>query len=655
MCGIAGFIAVAPKSGTEEVARLVRMTDAIANRGPDDSGMWLSPDSKVALGQRRLSIIDLSPAGHQPMPSASGRYVTTYNGEIYNFGALRAWVEVEDPYIVWRGHSDTEVMLAVFDRLGVVEGLKKLNGMFAMAVWDRTERKLTLARDRMGEKPLYYGRMGSSVLFGSELKALQAHPDFDATVDREAVALFLRYSYIPAPRSIWAGVSKLPAAHFVEISESGEIGRPEAYWDFSHVAAAGAANPVEATPALTDEIETLLTDAVGLRMAADVPLGAFLSGGVDSSLVVSLMQAQSAKPVRTFTVGFHDRDFNEAEHAKAVANHLGCEHTELYVSAADALAVVPDLPSMWDEPFADSSQIPTFLVSRMTREAVTVSLSGDGGDELFGGYTRYVSAMSMWGRTERMPAFVRTALAAGLTNPTIVRSLSAAAGLLPSRHRPMALQERIPKIGQLMRESGPEGVYRRLVSQIPDPERFMAGPDTRGVLDQDAPEFADFRQTMMYMDTMTYLPEDIMTKVDRASMAVSLEGRAPFLDHRVVEAAWRLPMSVKIRDGVGKAILRDILYRHVPREMIERPKMGFAIPIAEWLTGPLRDWAEDLLDETRLKREGFLDAAAVRDLWDAHCSGRVQAHKPLWNILMFQAWWDAQQRSSVQTIELRRA
>lgn len=658
MCGIAGFLAIG--GATPASSRmLTAMTNAISNRGPDDSGAWIDTDHGVALGQRRLSIIDLSPAGHQPMASHSQRYVVTYNGEIYNYRELRADLENEQPGMSWRGHSDTEVMLAVFDRWGVIEGLQRLNGMFAIAVWDRAERTLTLARDRMGEKPLYYGRMGGTVLFGSELKALQAHPDFHATVDREAIALFLRYSYVPAPRSIWEGISKVLPAHYVQITADGDIGEPVAYWDFAAVAATGATSPQEDTPALVNETEALLKDAVLRRMEADVPLGAFLSGGIDSSLIVSLMQSQSDKPVRTFTIGFHDRDFNEAQHAKAVAKHLGCDHTELYVSAEDALAVVPDLPTMWDEPFADSSQIPTFLVSRMTREAVTVSLSGDGGDELFGGYTRYVSAMRLWGRAARLPAPARRALATGLMQPAVVRSLTAAAKLLPTRHRPMALGERIPKVGQLIGESSPEAVYRRLVSQVPDPERFVAD-GSNGALELDnVPRFADFRQTMMYTDTITYLPDDIMVKVDRASMAVSLEGRAPFLDHRVVEAAWRLPMSVKIRDGVGKAILRDILYRYVPRELVERPKMGFAIPIADWLTGPLRSWAENLLDETRLRREGFLDVDAVRSLWDDHCSGRINAHKPLWNILMFQAWWDAQQaaviRDTLPSRKLRQA
>lgn len=642
MCGIAGFLEVGG-STADAPDILTAMTTAITNRGPDDSGAWHSSADGVSLGQRRLSIIDLSPAGHQPMPSASGRYVVTYNGEIYNFEALRAEVEQLTPGVPWRGHSDTEVMLAAFDLWGVQKTLTRLNGMFALAVWDKARKELILARDRMGEKPLFYARMGHSILFGSELKALQAHPSFGSVVDREALALFLRYSYVPAPRSIWKGVLKIPPAHFVVVSAHGEISEPVSYWNFSEIAREGAENPEHDRPELTDDIEKLLTDAVGLRMVADVPLGAFLSGGVDSSLIVALMQAQSDRPVKTFTIGFNDRNFNEAEHAKAVARHLGCDHTELYVTPADALAVVPKLPIMWDEPFADTSQIPTYLVSRMTREAVTVSLSGDGGDELFGGYTRYVSATKMWERAGSIPAPVRKTLAAGFSNPILVKAMSAGSRVLPTKLRPMALEERLPKIGQLLRQNSLEAVYETLVSQTVEPGRFMRNGDP-GTLRLAAPDFADFRQTMMYVDTLTYLPDDIMAKVDRASMAVSLEGRAPFLDHRVVEAAWRLPMSAKIRNGQGKAILKDILYRHVPRSLTDRPKMGFAIPIADWLTGPLRDWAEALLDPVRLEQDGFFNAEEVRALWAAHCDGRLKAHKPLWNILMFQAWWEVQQQ-----------
>lgn len=647
MCGFAGFLA---PSGTaaQDLAVLCGMTAAIAHRGPDDSGAWFDADAGVALGHRRLSIIDLSPAGHQPMASPSGRYVTVYNGEIYNHADLRAELDAAGSSPAWRGHSDTEVMLAAFERWGVAGSLERLNGMFALAVWDREERTLILARDRLGEKPLYYGQMGDAFLFGSELKSLTAHPAFERVVDRDALALFLRYNYVPAPHSIWRGVNKLLAGHYVKIRDGGRtVAESVAYWDFRRVAAEGAADPLPDTPELVDDLEALLKDAVGRQMGADVPLGAFLSGGVDSSLIVALMQSQSERPVRTFTIGFHEAGYNEAVHAKAVAEHLGTDHTELYVTASDALATVPRLASIWDEPFSDSSQIPTYLISALTRQHVTVSLSGDAGDELFGGYNRYVSGMRLWNAAERMPMLLRRAVAASLNHPASLKAASASMGLLPSRHRQLGLADRLPKIGQLLAEASPEGVYRRLVSNVVDPERIVLGGHEPRAASIDAPDFADFRQKMMYIDTMTYLPDDILVKVDRASMAVSLETRAPFLDYRVVEYAWRLPMSAKIRDGKGKHILREALYRHVPQALIERPKMGFAVPIEQWLTGVLRPWAEDLLDEGRLRREGFFDPVRVRALWNEQLSGRHRWHSQLWSILMFQAWWAEHQPAKI--------
>jgi asparagine synthase (glutamine-hydrolysing) len=638
MCGIAGFVGK-PMANADQV--LARMTQALVHRGPDDSGIWIDRDAGVALGHRRLSIIDLSAAGHQPMASASGRYVVTYNGEIYNHRELRADLESAGAGSPWRGHSDTEVMAAGFDCWGIEGTLRRLNGMFAFAVWDRQERILTIARDRLGEKPLYYGRMGSVFLFGSELKALTTHPAFVKEIDRKALAQYLRYNYVPTPRTIWKGVAKLPPAHLVEISEAGaQIGPPRAYWDFRAVAEGGVAAPLSDTPALVDELEQLLKDAVSRQMAADVPLGAFLSGGVDSSTIVALMQAQSSRPVKTFTIGFHEAGYNEAVHAAAVARHLGTDHTQLYVGATEALAVIPRLPAIYDEPFSDASQIPTVLVSEMTRRHVTVSLSGDGGDELFGGYNRYFMGPRLWSLSSRLPRPVRSILAAGLQAPASARAAEFAMALLPSRFGQMPIGERMIKVAQLLDQPSLEDVYRRLVSHTADPAAMLINgcePDEA----QASPAFATFPQTMMYLDTLTYLPDDILTKVDRASMAASLESRVPFLDHRVVEFAWRLPMSAKLRNGRGKHILREVLYRHVPKAMMERPKMGFGVPLGSWLRGPLRDWAEQLLGVTRLKNDGYFDVAAVRNLWSQVSSGHASRLPELWDVLMFQSWAEA--------------
>ena len=613
---------------------------AIAHRGPDDDGVWTDAEAGVAFAHRRLSIIDLSAAGRQPMQSASGRFVLIYNGEIYNHRDLREDLDRLAAAPEWRGHSDTEVILAGFERWGIRETVERLNGMFTFAVWDRRERVLTLGRDRLGEKPLYYGRSGGVFLFGSELKALAVHPAFSPEVDRDALTQFLRYNYVPAPRSIWRGISKLPPGHLLEVRDGGRsLEIPVPYWRLAEAAAAGAASPLSDAPERLDELEALLRDAVQRRMEAEVPLGAFLSGGVDSSLIVALMQAQSSRPVRTFTIGFDDPSFNEAEHARAVANHLGTDHVELYAKPEDALALISRLPTIWDEPFSDSSQIPTYLVSALSREHVTVALSGDGGDELFGGYNRYATAMRLWDFAERLPTGARKLLAKGLRTSASARAASLLAGALPARRRPLGLADRLPKVAQLLEESSRESLYRRLLSREPDPEAFVIGGREPAL----APiggglELGDFREAMMFDDTCGYLPDDILAKVDRATMAVSLEARVPFLDHRVVEYAWRLPLSMKIQGGRGKVILRQLLDRHVPRALIERPKMGFAVPIERWLAGELRPWAEALLDERRLRGEGYLNAERVRALWTGFLSGRRNCHVQLWGILMFQAW-----------------
>jgi asparagine synthase (glutamine-hydrolysing) len=624
------------------------MTRTIAHRGPDDSGTWIDPAAGVALGHRRLSVLDLSPAGHQPMVSSSRRYTIVYNGEIYNYRDLRAEIEAAGGAPSWRGHSDTEVMLAAFDHWGVPGTLERLNGMFAFALWDSQRRVLILARDRMGEKPLYYGRMGKTFLFGSELKALTVHPDFEQQVNREALTLFLRYDYVPAPLSIWNGIFKLPAAHYLEVAEGGRlIGPPTCYWSLFDVASRGAADPLPDGAELLDDLETLLKDAVARRMEADVPVGAFLSGGVDSSLVVALMQAQSSSRVRTFTIGFDDPAYNEAGHAKAVADHLGTAHTELYVSAEDVLGVVPRLPQIWDEPFSDSSQIPTYLVSALTRQQVTVSLSGDGGDELFGGYTRYVAGIRLWSLASRLPESSRHALAA-LTRSRAGRGAARTMMKLASPSRQvLGLEDRLHKIGDAIEAGSADQLYRRLVSRFQEPSALViGGGEPRGAAAPAVPDLPGVAEKMMYLDTLTYLPDDILAKLDRASMAVSLEGRIPFLDHRVVEFAWRLPISARIRNGQGKHVLRQLLYRHVPRPLLDRPKSGFGLPLSGWLAGPLRAWAEDLLDEARLRAEGFFDPIAVRRLWNEHVR-HERRHQVLWNILMFQAWW-AEHRGAAQ-------
>jgi asparagine synthase (glutamine-hydrolysing) len=542
-------------------------------------------------------------------------------------------------------------MLAAVDHWGVPGALQRFNGMFAFAIWDRDARALTLARDRIGEKPLYYGRMKDVFLFGSELKALARHPAFAGEVDRDALAVYLRHICVPAPHSIWQGISKLPPAHYIEVRDGGRtIGPPIPYWDFRHAAESGAADPLADGPELVGRLEALLSDAVALRMEADVPLGAFLSGGIDSSTIVALMQKQSAQPVRTFTIGFHEDGYDEALHARAVAAHLGTDHTEMYVTSQDALALVPRLASIWDEPFSDSSQIPTYLVSELTRRHVKVSLSGDAGDELFGGYHRYIQAMRIWKARSWSPAGLRSAVSRLLGAPIAGRAADAL-GRLP-RLRTMRLADRLPRAGQALGEPTPMALYRYLMSQFTEPDALViGGREPATPLTQPAPPFADFRHTMMYLDTLLYLPDDILAKVDRASMAVSLESRIPFLDHRVVEFAWRLPISAKIRGGTGKHILREVLYRHVPKHLVERPKMGFGVPMASWLRGPLRGWAESLLDETRLRDEGFFDPAKVRRIWDEFNSGKRGWEHHLWGVLMFQAWW-AEHRSDRPSLAL---
>jgi asparagine synthase (glutamine-hydrolysing) len=634
------------------------MAEAIGYRGPDSHGTWADKESGLAFGHRRLAIIDLSPLGHQPMLSASGRFVISFNGEIYNYAALRKQLPGRYPF---RGESDTEVMLAAIETWGLESAVEKFIGMFAFALWDRELRVLSLVRDRLGVKPLVYGSMAGGIVFASELRALRACPDFSPEVDRGSITLLLRHNCIPAPHTIYRNVYKLLPGHILTLAGPDlESARLKPYWSAREVALRGVAEPFEGTDAEgIDGLDELLREAVGLRMIADVPLGAFLSGGIDSSMVAALMQAQSGRPVKTFTIGSLNPEYDEAQHARDVARHLGTEHTELYVTPEDALAVIPRLSGMFDEPFADSSQIPTFLVSQLARREVTVSLSGDGGDELFAGYNRHVWGKRVWDLSRRFPQAVRNAAAGVLTSvpPTSWDRLFRTINPL----LPRSLHHRMPgyklqKLAGLLSSNSPDELYRRLSSHWIDPEDVTVGAvEPAGVSADPAynVELGEVVAQMMYLDLITYLPNDILTKVDRASMAVSLEARVPLLDHRVVEFAWRLPLSMKIRDGQSKWALRQVLYRYVPRELIERPKAGFGIPLEAWLRGPLRGWAEELLDERRLRREGYFDPALVREKWATHLSGRQDLQYDLWDVLMFQAWLEGEPTSGSPASDIR--
>jgi asparagine synthase (glutamine-hydrolysing) len=664
MCGFSGFIGGKWTGGSRDAGTLARtMIGRINHRGPDSSGIWLDRDQRVALAHARLAIIDLSEAGAQPMVSASGRYVVAYNGEIYNHAALRDQLAQAGFSFAWVGHSDTETLLACIEAWGLEEALRRTIGMFAFALWDRETRQLSLARDRLGEKPLYYGWQdtgGDAVfLFGSELKALSAHPQFSAPVDRGALSLFMRHGYVPAPWSIYKDIHKLPPGSWLTL----RLGEAEPvinrYWSAADAAEAGLAAALRVGPQeAVDALDRLLLDAVKQQMVADVPLGAFLSGGIDSSTVVALMQAQSTRPVKTFTIGFREKGYDEAVHARAVADHLGTEHTELYVTPEEARGVIARLPSMYDEPFADSSQIPTYLVSELARRHVTVSLSGDAGDELFGGYNRYAITRSLWSKLKRVPRPVRGALAAALTSVS-PEAWNAIAGLLhpllPRAARLSVPGDKIHKGAGVLASRSSADLYHGLVSLWREPASIViGGEEPPTLLTGGMPPLAGLNEIerMMALDTLTYLPDDILTKVDRAAMSVSLETRVPFLDHRVVEFAWRLPLEYKLREGQTKWALRQVLYRYVPREIIERPKMGFGVPIGDWLRGPLRTWAEELLSPARLSADGYFRPEPIRAIWAAHLKGQVNMQYQLWNVLMFQAWLDANRSGRAMQREL---
>lgn len=647
MCGITGYVEFSRKFSAQKHRDVVTsMADRMHHRGPDSGGIWIDEARGVALGHRRLAIVDLTEEGHQPMKSADGRYVIVYNGEVYNFPVMRQ--ELESRGHVFRGTSDTEVILAAITEWGLESAITRFNGMFAFALWDTQKAYLHLVRDRLGIKPLYYGWAGETFLFGSELKALCQHPHFTSEVDRDSLTLYLRYGYIPAPYTIYKGIHKLEAARILTLNSAREMNLLS-YWSAQEVAQSGVESPVPATSSETaiEQLETLLLDAVKIRMIADVPLGAFLSGGIDSSTVVALMQEQSTTPVKTFSIGFFEEKYNEAHHAKAVAEHLKTDHTELYVEAKSLQDIIPRLPELYDEPFADPSQIPTFIVSQLTRNYVTVSLSGDGGDELFAGYPRYRNIDRFWQKLQQAPGFGRNLMAYGLSAvpANTWHLLFSLPGLsLPSMISRTLRDDRIQPFVKVLRSSEPQTAHHYMVSHWKSPALAVVNgkePVSHLTNRESWIRNSAFIEWMQAIDIATYLVDDLLVKVDRASMGVSLEARVPLLDHRVVEFVWRIPYALKFHEGNSKWILRQILYRRVPRQLIERPNQGFEIPLQQWLRTSLRDWAENLLDDRKLKDAGYLEPKLIRQYWEDHQRGNNDWGYLLWDVLMFQAWLDA--------------
>ncbi|MDF2713173.1 MAG: asparagine synthase [Paenibacillus sp.] len=646
MCGITGFFDKMRSSPKERMeATIIAMTDRIVHRGPDSNGFWVDPEHGVALGHRRLSIVDLSQEGHQPMMSHGGRYMIVFNGEVYNHKQLRERLEREAPEAVsrLRGHSDTEIMLACIGVWGLRNAVEQFVGMFSFALYDRRERKLHLVRDRMGEKPLYFGWAQDAFLFGSELKALKAHPGFRPEINRGVLALYLRHNYIPAPYSIYSSVSKLQPGCLLTLDTITNDVAVEPYWSVDRAVSLGKDNPFQGDDdEAIGRLEELLKQSIRQQMVADVPLGAFLSGGIDSSTVVAIMQSISDKPVKTFTIGFFEEGYNEAVHAKAVAKHLGTDHTELYVSPEQAMNVIPLIPSLYDEPFSDSSQIPTFLVAQLARKHVTVSLSGDGGDELFGGYSRYFVTPELWNKMRFVPGAGRKGMAKLIRSiPLDIwnNSFNWLSPIAARTGRAGQIGDKMYKLADLLGEPNSRTFYRSMVSHWNAQQIVKDAVEPATVFQSNVPgPIRHYEEEMMYLDSLTYLPDDILVKVDRAGMGVSLESRIPMLDHRIVEYAWSLPLGLKIRNNTGKWLLRQVLYKYIPREIIDRPKKGFGVPIDHWLRGPLREWAEHLLDERKMQQQGYFHTGPIRQKWAEHLSGKRSWHSYLWDVLMFQAW-----------------
>lgn len=637
MCGIVGFLS-AENFGVDVIRN---MGNAIAHRGPDAAGYWSDSDKGIHFCHRRLSIIDLTESGAQPMVSTSGRYIISFNGEIYNFLSIKDQLEKDGLVRWWKGHSDTEIITAAFDAWGIEKSLSLLVGMFAIAVWDTINLELILIRDRLGEKPLYFGWQGSCFMFASELKALHLHPEFKKEICLEALGQYFKYSYVPSGTSIYKGIKKLKPGTYCKISLLNKEIQYYTYWDLKTQIKNDnlEKNTIEHN---IDALENLLKDAIGKQMISDVPLGAFLSGGVDSSVIVAMMQSQSSKPIRTFSMGFNEKSFDEAIYAKKVAQHLGTDHAEMYVSPEDAMNVIPMLSEMYDEPFSDSSQIPTYLVTKLAKANVTVALSGDAGDELFSGYNRYLMVNNVWGKISKVPKSIRKGIGDFLLSKNVERLdsyYSHIESFIPNKYKLSNFGDKMHKIADRLDVSSQSELYDGFISHW-NSKDVLASSTQNGLYDLDSLKDMSFIEKMMYVDTKTYLPDDILVKVDRAAMANSLETRTPFLDHRVVEFAWNLPMNLKIKDGKGKWILREVLYRHVPKHLIERPKMGFGIPLDSWLRGPLREWAQDLLSDNSLDKHKLLNNRNIQEKLNEHLSGKKNWQHQLWDVLMFQEWYN---------------